>query len=104
NHPRAAVPCAERPDARLRRGARGARRVARIPAADAAAADPLRELLRQLPRRVCITMTQMPCAHVPIEIKLHQKSRVMELSFSDGSSYRLPYEFLLVFAPSAALR
>src|SRR5207302_7282385 len=58
SHPRAAVSCAERPDARLGRGARAARRVARI-AAVAAAADPLRELLRQLPRRVCIKMTQM---------------------------------------------
>src|SRR5205823_1243905 len=64
NHSRVAVPCAERPDARLRRGARGARRVARISAADAAVADPLRELLRQLPRRVCITMTQVKLAEL----------------------------------------
>src|SRR2546426_12674094 len=46
----------------------------------------------------------MPGAHVPIEIKLHQKSRVMEISFSDGSSYRLPYEFLRVYSPSAEVR
>src|SRR5438128_10834605 len=46
----------------------------------------------------------MPGAHVPIEIKLHQKSRVMEISFSDGSSYRLPFEFLRVYSPSAEVR
>src|SRR3989442_5560509 len=46
----------------------------------------------------------MPGVHVPIEIKLHQKSRVMEISFSDGSSYRLPYEFLRVYSPSAEVR
>jgi DUF971 family protein len=46
----------------------------------------------------------MPGARVPIEIKLHQKSRVMEISFSDGSSFRLPYEFLRVYSPSAEVR
>ena len=46
----------------------------------------------------------MAGAHVPIEIKLHQKSRVMEISFSDGRSYRLPYEFLRVYSPSAEVR
>ena len=46
----------------------------------------------------------MAGAHVPIEIKLHQKSRVMEISFSDGRSFRLPYEFLRVYSPSAEVR
>ncbi|HSU64757.1 MAG TPA: DUF971 domain-containing protein [Burkholderiales bacterium] len=46
----------------------------------------------------------MPGAHVPIEIKLHQKSRVMEISFSDGRSFRLPYELLRVYSPSAEVR
>src|SRR5882672_6124501 len=46
----------------------------------------------------------MPGAHVPIEIKLHQKSRVMEISFSDGRSFRLPFEFLRVYSPSAEVR
>src|SRR3982074_3499901 len=46
----------------------------------------------------------MPGAPVPIEIRLHQKSRVMEISFSDGRGYRLPYEFLRVYSPSAEVR
>jgi len=41
---------------------------------------------------------------VPIEIKLHQKSRLMELAFEDGRRYRLPYEYLRVHSPSAEVR
>jgi DUF971 family protein len=40
----------------------------------------------------------------PTEIKLHQKSRVLEVTFSDGKSFRLPYEFLRVHSPSAEVR
>jgi len=40
----------------------------------------------------------------PTEIKLHQKSRVMEIAFSDGHDFRLPYEFLRVYSPSAEVR
>jgi DUF971 family protein len=40
----------------------------------------------------------------PTEIKLHQKSRVMEIVFSDGKTFRLPYEFLRVHSPSAEVR
>lgn len=41
---------------------------------------------------------------VPTEIKLHQKSRVMEITFDDGRIFRLPYEFLRVYSPSAEVR
>jgi len=41
---------------------------------------------------------------IPTEIKLHQTSRAMELSFADGTSFRLPYEFLRVYSPSAEVR
>ena len=40
----------------------------------------------------------------PTEIKLHQQSRVMEIVFDDGRSFRLPYEYLRVFSPSAEVR
>ncbi|MBS1147252.1 MAG: hypothetical protein H6R08_1428 [Proteobacteria bacterium] len=40
----------------------------------------------------------------PIEIKLHQKSRVLEIAFSDGKNFKLPYEFLRVYSPSAEVR
>ena len=41
---------------------------------------------------------------IPTEIKLHQASRLMELSFADGTNFRLPYEFLRVYSPSADVR
>ncbi len=41
---------------------------------------------------------------LPTEIKLHQKSREMEISFNDGSNFRLSYEFLRVYSPSAEVR
>lgn len=40
----------------------------------------------------------------PTEIKLHQASRVLEIAFADGSTFRLPYEFLRVYSPSAEVR
>jgi DUF971 family protein len=40
----------------------------------------------------------------PTDIRLHQTSRVLEIAFDDGRSFRLPYEFLRVFSPSAEVR
>jgi len=40
----------------------------------------------------------------PTEIKLHQKSRVLEVSFDDQSRFRLPCEYLRVYSPSAEVR
>lgn len=41
---------------------------------------------------------------IPTEIKLHQKSRLMEVAFSDGSRFELSYELLRVYSPSAEVR
>jgi DUF971 family protein len=43
-------------------------------------------------------------APVPTEIKLHQKSRLLELTFADGQRFELPCEFLRVYSPSAEVR
>ena len=40
----------------------------------------------------------------PTGITLHQKSRLLEIAFSDGCSFRLPYEYLRVYSPSAEVR
>jgi DUF971 family protein len=40
----------------------------------------------------------------PTDIRLHQKSRVLEIAFDDGASFRLPCELLRVFSPSAEVR
>jgi DUF971 family protein len=41
---------------------------------------------------------------LPTEIKLHQVSRVLEISFADGKTFQLPCEFLRVYSPSAEVR
>jgi len=40
----------------------------------------------------------------PTEIKLHQKSRELEIAFADGKTFRLSCEFLRVYSPSAEVR
>jgi len=41
---------------------------------------------------------------IPSEIKLHQKSRLLELGYENGERYTLDFEFLRVFTPSAEAR
>ncbi len=41
---------------------------------------------------------------LPTEIKLHQKSRLLEIAFTDGKTFSLPCEFLRVHSPSAEVR
>lgn len=41
---------------------------------------------------------------IPTEIKLHQKSRRLELAYENGDRYELSFEFLRVFTPSAEAR
>jgi DUF971 family protein len=46
----------------------------------------------------------MPPERIPTQITLHQKSRVLEIAFSDGRGFSLPYEYLRVYSPSAEVR
>jgi len=41
---------------------------------------------------------------VPTEIKLRNRSRVLEVSFDDGSRFELPFEYLRVSSPSAEVK
>jgi DUF971 family protein len=43
---------------------------------------------------------QMAKIH-PTEIQLHQKSRLLEISFDDGSNFEYTCEYLRVYSPSA---
>ncbi|HFE36814.1 MAG TPA: DUF971 domain-containing protein [Gammaproteobacteria bacterium] len=43
-------------------------------------------------------------APTPTEIKLHQLSRTLELTFEDGCRFVLPCEYLRVYSPSAEVR
>jgi DUF971 family protein len=40
----------------------------------------------------------------PTEILLHKQSRIVEISYDDGKSFRLPCEYLRVYSPSAEVR
>jgi DUF971 family protein len=40
----------------------------------------------------------------PTAITVHQQSRVLEVGFSDGSLFRLPFELLRVYSPSAEVQ
>lgn len=38
---------------------------------------------------------------VPTGLTVHNKSRVLDIEFSDGASYSIPFELLRVYSPSA---
>ena len=40
----------------------------------------------------------------PTAIKLHRASRVLEITFDSGETFRLPAEFLRVHSPSAEVQ
>ena len=41
---------------------------------------------------------------VPVEIKRHQASRILDVTFDDGKAFSLPCEYLHVFSPAADVR
>jgi DUF971 family protein len=40
-------------------------------------------------------------APIPTEITVHQQSRLLEVAFDDGARFRIPFELLRVYSPSA---
>ena len=46
-------------------------------------------------------LTVKSCNTWPTEIKLHQVSNILEISFDNGSMFQLPSEYLRVYTPSA---
>jgi DUF971 family protein len=40
-------------------------------------------------------------APLPQDITVHSQSRVLEVSFSDGALFRIPFELMRVYSPSA---
>ncbi|ABM57082.1 gamma-butyrobetaine hydroxylase family protein [Verminephrobacter eiseniae] len=43
-------------------------------------------------------------APTPQALTVHQKSRVLEVAFSDGAKFRIPFELLRVYSPSAEVQ
>ena len=42
--------------------------------------------------------------HQPVSLDVRTRSRVLDISFADGSSFSLPFEYLRVYSPSAEVR
>ena len=40
-------------------------------------------------------------APAPTALTVHEASRVLEVAFSDGASFRIPFELMRVYSPSA---
>jgi DUF971 family protein len=41
---------------------------------------------------------------IPTNVVVHQQSKVLELSYENGNTFRLPFEFLRVVSPSAEVQ
>jgi DUF971 family protein len=40
----------------------------------------------------------------PVDLVVHGQSRVLEISFSDGARFRIPFELMRVYSPSAEVQ
>jgi len=43
-------------------------------------------------------------AHFPVSLTVHQQSRALEIEFDDGRSFRIPFELMRVYSPSAEVQ
>ena len=49
-------------------------------------------------------MKTPPRAPTPTEVTLHSQSRVLEVAYESGERFRLPFELLRVYSPSAEVQ
>lgn len=45
-----------------------------------------------------------PIRRQPTAITLHQSTRVLEIGFDDGAQFRIPFELMRVYSPSAEVQ
>lgn len=43
-------------------------------------------------------------APTPTALTLHNQSRILEIAFSDGAEFRIPFELMRVYSPSAEVQ
>ena len=43
-------------------------------------------------------------APTPQSITVHGRSRVLEVGFSDGATFRIPFELMRIYSPSAEVQ
>src|SRR6201993_3911777 len=41
---------------------------------------------------------------VPVALTVHQQSRALEIEFDDGRTFRIPFELMRVYSPSAEVQ
>ena len=46
----------------------------------------------------------MAASDPPVSLVVHGRSRVLEVGFADGASYRIPFELMCVLSPSAEVQ
>lgn len=45
-----------------------------------------------------------PLAPSPTDVTVHQASRVLEVGFDDGARFRIPFELMRIYSPSAEVQ
>jgi DUF971 family protein len=45
-----------------------------------------------------------PAHRFPVSLTAHQQSRALEIEFDDGQSFRIPFELMRVYSPSAEVQ
>ncbi len=45
-----------------------------------------------------------PGAPTPSDLTVHAQSRVLEIAFSDGAQFKIPFELMRVYSPSAEVQ
>ena len=49
-------------------------------------------------------MTATPTTPHPTDLVVHGASRLLEISFADGQAFRIPFELMRVYSPSAEVQ
>jgi len=49
-------------------------------------------------------MSARPESRHPTSITVHQRTRVLEVGFDDGNTFRIPFELMRVYSPSAEVQ
>jgi DUF971 family protein len=49
-------------------------------------------------------MTDRTASRQPTSITVHQRSRALEVGFDDGQTFRIPFELMRVYSPSAEVQ
>ena len=49
-------------------------------------------------------MNDRPSPRHPTSITVHQRTRILEVGFDDGAGFRIPFELMRIYSPSAEVQ